>query len=121
MKLDKDKPYGSVHGLAGVAFEQDGKHYNRFGDRIGVATPSIPPDEAVAVAAPRDDLVKPVQRATMVIEMPSPRDWKVPDEVLQDERIKDEPIAKVPFQCPECEFVGRNPKSLKAHQRHKGH
>lgn len=35
MKLDRSKPFGTVHGSAEVAFEQDGRLFNHEGDLIG--------------------------------------------------------------------------------------
>lgn len=35
MKLDRSRPYGTVYGGAGVAYEQDGLQFNSLGDLVG--------------------------------------------------------------------------------------
>lgn len=34
-QLDKSKPFGEVFGCPGVAFEQDGKHFDSTGNQVG--------------------------------------------------------------------------------------
>lgn len=54
-KLDKSKDYAEVIGMPGVAFEQDGKHFNSAGDEVGL------PDRTPPV-----DMFTDMDRATML-------------------------------------------------------
>lgn len=52
--LDKSKPYGEVFGCPGVAFDQDGKHFNSEGNQVG-GEPDAITDEFTPMT--RDELI----------------------------------------------------------------
>ena len=53
-QLDKSKPYGEVFGYPGVAFDQDGKHFDATGNQIG-GEPDVINDEFTTMT--RDELI----------------------------------------------------------------
>lgn len=119
-KLDRSKPFSTVRGLPGVGYEQDEKIFDFHGNEIvKVVESAVPQPVRIQEVVVKMDKVNPIEEVQPAME----ESWKTSENEPEVEGIvTTEPSVEGDlFKCPQCDFVGKNIMSLRAHQRHWGH
>jgi len=67
--LNKSRPYATVYGQAGHAYEQDGKLFDHHGNEIGGPTPVGSPGPVVEQREPANEAVAPAPEEPQLNEL----------------------------------------------------